>query len=184
MAVIENSVAIRRSRSEVFDYLSDPRNELHWNPKVQLMEKLTDGPIGVGTKFRAKWSKSKSSQWNAQSTTGRRAGATSTTDRSRSSCRPHSPTTPTGRCWPRGLRRIPGACSGSCFHLHRHDASRRGPKHALVEEGAGVAGGRQAAVRPWAGADESHLRSTARQIDGGGRRPDGLRSRRQVQSAR
>ncbi len=59
MAVITSSVIVRRTPSEVFDYLADPRNELEWNPKVQLMEKLTDGPIGVGTKFRAKWTKSK-----------------------------------------------------------------------------------------------------------------------------
>ena len=50
---------IRRSLEEVFDYLSDPRNELEWNPKVEVMEKLTDGPLGVGSRFRAKWTKSK-----------------------------------------------------------------------------------------------------------------------------
>ena len=59
MAVIENTVAIRCLRPEVFDYLSDPRSELEWNPKVEVMEKLTEGPLGVGTKFRAKWTKSK-----------------------------------------------------------------------------------------------------------------------------
>lgn len=59
MAIIENSISIRCSQQEVFDYLSDPRSELEWNPKVEVMEKLTDGPLGVGTKFRAKWTKSK-----------------------------------------------------------------------------------------------------------------------------
>lgn len=59
MAVIVSSVEIRCSPSEVFDYLSDPRSELEWNPKVEVMEKLTEGPLGVGTKFRAKWTKSK-----------------------------------------------------------------------------------------------------------------------------
>ncbi|MEP7046273.1 MAG: SRPBCC family protein, partial [Ilumatobacteraceae bacterium] len=44
---------------EVFDYLSDPRNELEWNPNVETMDKISDGPIGVGSKFRAKWTKSK-----------------------------------------------------------------------------------------------------------------------------
>jgi uncharacterized protein YndB with AHSA1/START domain len=58
VAVIENSVTINRGREEVFDYLSDPRNELEWNPKVRVMEKLTHGPVGLGTRFRAKWTKS------------------------------------------------------------------------------------------------------------------------------
>ncbi len=56
MAVlIENTTEIGRSPEEVFDYLSDQRNELAWNPDCVLMEKLTDGPVGVGTRFRAKW---------------------------------------------------------------------------------------------------------------------------------
>lgn len=54
MAVIENTVVIRRSLGEVFDYLSDPRSELEWNPSVEVMEKITDGPLGAGTRFRAK----------------------------------------------------------------------------------------------------------------------------------
>ena len=59
MAVIENRVQVCRSPEEVFDYLVDLRNELEWNPDVQSMEKLTDGPIGVGTRFLAKWKQSK-----------------------------------------------------------------------------------------------------------------------------
>jgi uncharacterized protein YndB with AHSA1/START domain len=59
VTVVESTVLIQRSPEEVFDYLSDPRNELEWNPKVEIMEKLTDGPTGVGTKWRAKWTKSK-----------------------------------------------------------------------------------------------------------------------------
>ncbi|MCL4249521.1 MAG: SRPBCC family protein [Anaerolineae bacterium] len=58
MAVIENSVQINRSPEEVFDYLVDLRNELEWNPDAQSMEKLTDGPIGLGTKYLAKWKQS------------------------------------------------------------------------------------------------------------------------------
>ena len=59
MAVIENSVQIDRSPEEVFDYLVDLRNELEWNPDVQSMAKITDAPIGVGTRFLAKWKQSK-----------------------------------------------------------------------------------------------------------------------------
>jgi len=58
MAVIENSVQINRTPEDVFGYLVDLRNELQWNPGVQSMEKITDGPIGVGTKFLAKWKQS------------------------------------------------------------------------------------------------------------------------------
>lgn len=54
-AVIENTVEIARSREHVFDYLADQGNEIHWNPDCVAMEKLTDGPVGVGTRFRAKW---------------------------------------------------------------------------------------------------------------------------------
>ena len=58
MSVIENSVQIARSPDEVFDYLVDLRNELEWNPDAQSMEKLTDGAIGLGTKFLVKWKQS------------------------------------------------------------------------------------------------------------------------------
>ena len=58
MALIENLVVINRPATDVFDYLSDQRSELEWNPNVRIMEKLTDGPVGVGTKFKAKWTKS------------------------------------------------------------------------------------------------------------------------------
>ena len=55
MTVIRNSVVIQCRPAEAFDYLSDPRAELEWNPKCQVMEKLTEGPVGMGTTYRAKW---------------------------------------------------------------------------------------------------------------------------------
>ena len=39
---------------EVFDAFGDMRNERKWNLDVQLMEKITDGPVRFGTKFRPK----------------------------------------------------------------------------------------------------------------------------------
>jgi uncharacterized protein YndB with AHSA1/START domain len=51
---IRNEVVIQRPRDEVFDKLSDPRCELQWNPKVEVMEAL-DGTVAVGSRFRAKW---------------------------------------------------------------------------------------------------------------------------------
>jgi carbon monoxide dehydrogenase subunit G len=59
MAVIHSTVVVDRPKEEVFDFLSDMRNEMKWNPGVESMEKLTDGPIGFGTKYLAKWKQSK-----------------------------------------------------------------------------------------------------------------------------
>ncbi len=53
--VIANQVQIQKSQAEVFDFISDMHNELKWNPDVLLMEKISEGPIGLGTQFRAKW---------------------------------------------------------------------------------------------------------------------------------
>ena len=49
---------IRRPAEDVFDYCSDLRSELGWNPKVKYVEKLTEGPVGVGTRYRARWANS------------------------------------------------------------------------------------------------------------------------------
>ena len=53
--LIENIIEISRSPEDVFDYLSDMGNEVRWNPDCVAIERLTDGPVGVGTRFRAKW---------------------------------------------------------------------------------------------------------------------------------
>ena len=55
MTVIENQATIACTPEELFDYCVDLRNELEWNPTVISMEKLTDGPIGVGTRYLARW---------------------------------------------------------------------------------------------------------------------------------
>jgi hypothetical protein len=55
MVLISNSVVIRCTPEQAFDYLSDHRNELDWNPTCERMDKVTDGPVGSGTRFRAKW---------------------------------------------------------------------------------------------------------------------------------
>jgi uncharacterized protein YndB with AHSA1/START domain len=54
-AVLQNGVDLAHCPEEVFDYLSDLRNEKEWNPKIQLAEAVTDGPPRAGSKFRAKW---------------------------------------------------------------------------------------------------------------------------------
>jgi hypothetical protein len=55
VTVISNSVDIRCDPEDAFDYLSDHRNELEWNPGIESIDKLTGGPVGLGTRYRAKW---------------------------------------------------------------------------------------------------------------------------------
>lgn len=51
-----NEFVVNCTPEEAFAFLSDQRNELKWNPdNCQSVEKITDGPIGKGTKYRAKW---------------------------------------------------------------------------------------------------------------------------------
>lgn len=59
MTTITSHTTIARPIEEVFDYAVDLRNELEWNPNVEAMVKVTDGPIGVGTRMSGKWTKSK-----------------------------------------------------------------------------------------------------------------------------
>jgi hypothetical protein len=55
LAVVENAIAIARSPGDVFDYCTDLTREPEWNPKAKRVEKITDGPIGVGTRFEAEF---------------------------------------------------------------------------------------------------------------------------------
>lgn len=55
MTVIENQTTVACAPEALFDYCVDLRNELEWNPTARSMEKLTDGPVDVGTKFLARW---------------------------------------------------------------------------------------------------------------------------------
>jgi uncharacterized protein YndB with AHSA1/START domain len=51
LVVVEAEVDVKRSPEEVFDYSSDPNREPEWNPMMKRVVKVTDGPIGVGTRF-------------------------------------------------------------------------------------------------------------------------------------
>jgi hypothetical protein len=53
MPRIEGEIIIERSIEEVFDFVADERNEPRYNPNMRLSEKISEGPIGVGTRFRA-----------------------------------------------------------------------------------------------------------------------------------
>ena len=53
MARVTGEILINRPVALVFDYVADQRNEPIYNPRMLRSEKITDGPIGVGTRFRA-----------------------------------------------------------------------------------------------------------------------------------
>jgi Polyketide cyclase / dehydrase and lipid transport len=57
MVIVENAVDIRRSLEEVFDYCTDIVREPEWNPRTRRVEQLTQGPIGLGTRFEGEWIK-------------------------------------------------------------------------------------------------------------------------------
>ena len=53
MARIEGVIIINRPVETVFDFVADERNEPRYNPSMLHAEKVSDGPIGLGTRFRA-----------------------------------------------------------------------------------------------------------------------------------
>jgi uncharacterized protein YndB with AHSA1/START domain len=50
--VVEVQVDIKRSPENVFDYSGDPSREPEWNPMMTRAEKLSDGPVGLGARYR------------------------------------------------------------------------------------------------------------------------------------
>ena len=50
---VAGDILIDRPVDVVFDVVADERNEPRYNPAVLRAEKLTDGPPGVGTRYRA-----------------------------------------------------------------------------------------------------------------------------------
>ena len=50
--VVENAIEIEARPEAVFDYCTDVLREPEWNPKLLEVEKLTAGPIALGTRFR------------------------------------------------------------------------------------------------------------------------------------
>lgn len=53
--VVEAEVDVRRSPEAVFDFCSDPSREPEWNPMMKRAEKLTDGRVGVGARYRTEF---------------------------------------------------------------------------------------------------------------------------------
>ena len=48
----EKSTVIRRSAEDVFAYVGDQTNAVHWQAGLVEVQRLTDGPVGVGTRHR------------------------------------------------------------------------------------------------------------------------------------
>lgn len=57
VAEVENVIEIARLPEVVFDYWVDLAREPEWNPKARRVQKLTEGPIGLGTRFEAEYLK-------------------------------------------------------------------------------------------------------------------------------
>jgi len=50
---IEGEIVINRPVNEVFDFVADERNEPPFNARMRRAEKISEGSIGVGTRYRA-----------------------------------------------------------------------------------------------------------------------------------
>ena len=53
MTTVTGFIEIERAAQDVFDFVADERNEPTYNPNMLSSTKITDGPIGVGTRFAA-----------------------------------------------------------------------------------------------------------------------------------
>lgn len=53
MARVKGEIIINRPVEEVFDFVADERNEPRYNPRMVVAEQISEGPIGLGTRFRA-----------------------------------------------------------------------------------------------------------------------------------
>jgi hypothetical protein len=51
VAGFSGSAAIGRPPQEVFEFLAEGTNDPKFSPRVQKIEKVSDGPVGVGTVF-------------------------------------------------------------------------------------------------------------------------------------
>ena len=52
MIHMKGEVIVNQPLETVFDFVADACNEPHYNPHILKAEKISSGPIGVGTRFR------------------------------------------------------------------------------------------------------------------------------------
>lgn len=55
MTRVQCSLTIARPVDEVFAILADQRNEPRYNPRMASVTKLSEGPIGAGTRFAQRY---------------------------------------------------------------------------------------------------------------------------------
>jgi hypothetical protein len=53
LARVNGEIVIDRPLDSVFDFVSDECNEPRYNPQMLSVEKLSPGPVGSGTQYRA-----------------------------------------------------------------------------------------------------------------------------------
>lgn len=53
MVRVEGDITIERPVEDVFDFVADESNEPKYNPRMTRADKITGGPIGVGTRFNS-----------------------------------------------------------------------------------------------------------------------------------
>jgi polyketide cyclase/dehydrase/lipid transport protein len=53
MVHVEGEIIINRPVDVMFDFAADERNEPRYNPSMLRVGKVSNGPIGLGTRFRA-----------------------------------------------------------------------------------------------------------------------------------
>lgn len=52
MARVEGEIIFDQPVEEVFGFVADERNEPRYNPRMLLAEQISEGPIGLGTRFQ------------------------------------------------------------------------------------------------------------------------------------
>jgi len=53
MVRVDGEIVINRPVEEVFDFVADEGNEPRYNARMRRAEKISEGPIGLGTRYRA-----------------------------------------------------------------------------------------------------------------------------------
>ena len=53
MVRVAGDITVERPLEEVFDFVADESNEPKYNPRMTRADKITGGPIGVGTRFNS-----------------------------------------------------------------------------------------------------------------------------------
>ena len=61
MPILTWEIDIDAPADVVFDELADQRNELRWSRDIREVELLSPEPVGVGSRYRARWAKAPAS---------------------------------------------------------------------------------------------------------------------------